>query len=48
MKNYLKLSVMFCTVAVLTMGSASAERLKIATVDMQKLFKETLVAQEQL
>jgi len=40
MKNYLKLSVIFCAVAALTMGSASAQRLKIATVDMQKLFKE--------
>ncbi len=40
MKNYLKLSVICCAVAALTMGSASAQRLKIATVDMQKLFKE--------
>lgn len=39
MKNYLKLSVMFCTVALLSTGSASAQRLKIATVDMQQLFK---------
>lgn len=40
MKNYLKLSVLFCAVAALTMGSASAQRLEVATVDMQKLFKE--------
>ncbi|MBT8037875.1 MAG: OmpH family outer membrane protein [Verrucomicrobiae bacterium] len=40
MKNYLKLSVMFCAIAAITVGTASAQRLKIATVDMQKLFKE--------
>ena len=40
MKNYIKLSVMFCAVAAITVGTASAQRLKIATVDMQKLFKE--------
>lgn len=40
MKNYLKLSVMICALAVFGMGSASAEKLKIATVDMQNLFKE--------
>ncbi len=40
MKNYLKLSVMFCAIAALSVGSASAQRLKIATVDMQKLFKD--------
>jgi len=40
MKKYVKLSVMFCTFAALTVGAASAQRLKIATVDMQKLFKE--------
>jgi len=40
MKNYLKLSVIICALAVCGMGSASAEKLKIATVDMQNLFKE--------
>lgn len=40
MKNYIKLSVMVCAFAVLGMASASAQKLKIATVDMQNLFKE--------
>ena len=40
MKNYLKLSVILCAFAVCGMGSARAEKLKIATVDMQNLFKE--------
>ncbi|MBT8044002.1 MAG: OmpH family outer membrane protein [Verrucomicrobiae bacterium] len=40
MKKYLKLSAIFCAAAILSMGSASAQRLKIATVDMQKLFKD--------
>lgn len=40
MKNYLKLSVIVCALAVCGMGSAAAEKLKIATVDMQNLFKE--------
>ncbi len=40
MKKYVKLSVMFCAFAALTIGAASGQRLKIATVDMQKLFKE--------
>jgi outer membrane protein len=39
MKNYLKLSVVVCVLAAMGMGSASAEKLKIATVDMQNLFK---------
>lgn len=40
MKNYIKLSVIICALAVMGIGSASAEKLKIATVDMQNLFKE--------
>ena len=40
MKNYLKLSVIICALAVCGLGSARAEKLKIATVDMQSLFKE--------
>ena len=40
MKNYIKRYVMICAVALLGIGSASAEKLKIATVDMQNLFKE--------
>jgi len=40
MKKYVKLSVMFCALAAFTVGAASGQRLKIATVDMQKLFKE--------
>lgn len=39
MKNYIKLSVMICALAIFGMGSASAQKLKIATVDMQQLFK---------
>jgi len=39
MKNYIKLSVMICALAIFGMGSASAQKLKIATVDMQELFK---------
>lgn len=31
---------MFCLFAMLSLGSASAQRLKIATVDMQNLFKD--------
>ncbi|MBK1830622.1 OmpH family outer membrane protein [Verrucomicrobiaceae bacterium R5-34] len=43
MKKYLKFSAMFCALAIVTAvgtGSAQAQKLKIATVDMQKLFKE--------
>ncbi len=47
MKNYLKLSVMICALAIMGLGSAYAEK-QIATVDMQKLFKEYYrTAQEQ-
>jgi len=40
MKKYVKLSAIFCLVITLGIGAASAQRLKIATVDMQQLFKE--------
>jgi Skp family chaperone for outer membrane proteins len=40
MKNYLKKSLMICALVAFGMGSATAEKLKIATVDMQNLFKE--------
>lgn len=40
MKKYIQFFLTFCALAVVTAGSASAQRLKIATVDMQKLFKE--------
>ncbi|WP_435894123.1 OmpH family outer membrane protein [Oceaniferula spumae] len=43
MKKYVKFSAMFCALAIVTAvgaGSAQAQRLKIATVDMQQLFKE--------
>ncbi|NWK54574.1 OmpH family outer membrane protein [Verrucomicrobiaceae bacterium N1E253] len=40
MKKYLKFSFMICAMAALGIGSAAAEKLKIATVDMQNLFKE--------
>lgn len=39
MKHYIKLSVMICALAIFGMGDASAQKLKIATVDMQQLFK---------
>ncbi|MGB0992302.1 MAG: OmpH family outer membrane protein [Akkermansiaceae bacterium] len=40
MKKYLKFSAAFCAIALMGLGNATAEKLKIATVDMQKLFKE--------
>ncbi len=41
MKKYLKFSAMFCALAIVTVigaGNAQAQKLKIATVDIQKLF----------
>lgn len=40
MKKHVKISVIYSVIAMLCMGSATAQRLKIATVDMQQLFKE--------
>jgi len=40
MKNYLKLSLMLCASAFIAAGSANAQQLKIATVDIQSLFKD--------
>lgn len=40
MKNYLKRPLLLLTSAALLAGSASAEGLKIATVNVEKLFKE--------
>ena len=40
MKHHLKFASAICLVALLSATSASAQRLKIATVDMQILFKE--------
>ena len=43
MKRHLKLSAMFCALAIATTvgaGKAQAQKLKVATVDMQELFKE--------
>ena len=40
MKHHLKFAAAICLVALLSATSASAQRLKIATVDMQILFKE--------
>ena len=40
MKHQLKFAAAICLVALLSATSASAQRLKIATVDMQILFKE--------
>ncbi|MGB2428167.1 MAG: OmpH family outer membrane protein [Akkermansiaceae bacterium] len=40
MKHHFKFAAIFCFVAVLGATSASAQRLKIATVDMQVLFKD--------
>ncbi|MFK7911025.1 MAG: OmpH family outer membrane protein [Akkermansiaceae bacterium] len=40
MKKYIQLSLILCAFTLVTVGTASAQRLKVATVDMQKLFKE--------
>ena len=40
MKKYIQFSLVVCAMALVSVGTASAQRLKIATVDMQKLFKE--------
>ena len=40
MKKYIQLSLVLCALTLVTVGTASAQRLKIATVDMQKLFKD--------
>ena len=43
MKKHLKFSALFCALALVTAlgtGSAKAQQLKVATVDMQELFKE--------
>ena len=40
MKSSIKFSAILGLIATLSIGSASAQRLKIATVDMQELFKQ--------
>ncbi|HCC21153.1 MAG TPA: hypothetical protein DEP88_07895 [Verrucomicrobiales bacterium] len=40
MKKYIQLSLILCIFATISMGTSNAQRLKIATVDIQKLFKE--------
>lgn len=40
MKKYIQFPLVLCALTLVTVGTASAQRLKIATVDMQKLFKE--------
>ena len=40
MKKYIQLSIAFCAAVVVSAGAVSAQGMKIATVDMQQLFKE--------
>ena len=40
MKKYIQLSLLLCALTLVATGTASAQQLKVATVDMQKLFKD--------
>lgn len=40
MKKYIQFSLILCALALVSTGAVNAQRLKVATVDMQKLFKE--------